>query len=112
MLSNSALPNSRYDLHHWLGKDIGELKSRLAEVERLVRERPAPQVFTDLIVKGEIQKGGTHCEGTYDCFSDGTIFKIGTRSRIGFWEVETCPGSTTLGDGSQWRLIPGTCKCD
>ncbi len=71
-----------------------------------------------LIGKGQMR--GTFCEGTYDCFvasrprHDGTPgrFQIGDRPRIGFWNVETCKGSTTLGDGSQWTLVPGTCRCN
>jgi hypothetical protein len=56
--------------------------------------------------------GVTHCEGLYNCAGDGTIFKVGDRSIIGFWGPKTCPGATTLGDGSVWNLVPLTCKCE
>ena len=56
--------------------------------------------------------GKTHCEGLYNCAGGGTIFKVGDRSIIGFWNVHTCPGTTTLGDGSVWNLVPLTCKCE
>jgi hypothetical protein len=48
-------------------------------------------------------------EGTYDCFVAGTLFDIGRRETIGFYRA-TCPGTTTLGDGSSWRLVPGSCR--
>lgn len=49
-------------------------------------------------------------EGTYLCYKDGSVFKIGAKETIAFWNRATCPGSTTLGDGSKWNLIPGTCR--
>ena len=55
--------------------------------------------------------GVTHCEGLYNCAGSGTIYTVGDRSIIGFWGPKTCPGSTTLGDGSVWNLVPLTCKC-
>lgn len=95
-----------------LGKDVAEIKLRLAALEQLIaRSQTPPAEFGDLIVQGGMQTAGGFCEGTYDCFADGSRFKIGDRTRIGFYGHETCPGSTTLGDGSSWRLVPGSCNC-
>jgi hypothetical protein len=54
---------------------------------------------------------GQFCEGSYDCITPGSIYQAGDRTTIGFYQVETCPPNTTLGDGSSWRLRPGTCNC-
>jgi len=62
------------------------------------------------IVGNDVRLAGC-CEGTYNCVADGTIYKIGDQSKIGFFDKATCPGSTTLADGSTWNLVPGTCSC-
>lgn len=54
---------------------------------------------------------GQFCEGTYNCTGSGSIYQVGANSRIGFWQVNTCPGNTTLGDNSQWTLVPLSCNC-
>lgn len=94
-----------------LGKDIAEIKMRLAALEELITQSQTPIEFDDLIVKGGIQAGITFCEGTYECYIGSTRYNIGDRSRIGFYGHEICPGTTSLSDGSQWKLIPGTCNC-
>jgi hypothetical protein len=78
------------------------------------RKESEPVLGPDLIVKGGVPKSATsagHCEGTYNCTTGSAAFPLGTKSKIGFWSVATCPGSTTLGDGSGWTLIPLTCFC-
>ena len=99
-----------------IGKDIGKIKARLAALEKIVSKAAAARgsdltgnlILPDGMPEGPAAAG--FCEGTYECFIDGTTFSIGDRSTIGFYR-ETCPGSTSLGDGSHWRLIPGTCRC-
>ena len=54
----------------------------------------------------------TFCEGGYIASSSGSVFSEGDASVIGFVGLETCPGTTTLGDGSDWDLIPGVCNCN
>ncbi len=51
------------------------------------------------------------CEGIYVCNTGGSVFAVGQTSKIGFWDVESCPGNATLGDGSAWTLKPLTCSC-
>ena len=54
---------------------------------------------------------GSWCEGKYDCYASGKKFSFGDRTVIGFADVESCPLTTTLGDNSWWKLIPGSCSC-
>ena len=54
------------------------------------------------------------CEGTYQCYVGGDVFHIGQTSTIGFYikdDNATCPPTTSLEDGSEWKLIPGSCRC-
>ena len=85
-------------------------------IGRLLRTpREAQHLLGSTIIVGEIPRSlrgrGQFCQGTYDCITGGSIYSPGDRTTIGFWQVENCPPNTTLGDGSSWRLRPGTCDC-
>ncbi|MEL7449436.1 MAG: hypothetical protein AAFN78_09520, partial [Pseudomonadota bacterium] len=105
--------------------DLGVLKSQFFQAGDLDTDMDGDGAtnFTDLgLLKGDIfdapgpsavasSCAASMCEGTYVCIVGSNQFNIGDRTRIGFWGKETCPGSTTLADGSVWNLLPGTCAC-
>ena len=74
------------------------------------QKKVEPEKVTQVEVTEEADKQGL-CVGDYICSAEGSEYKVGAEATIEF-DIDSCPNSTILDDGSEWEIKTDSCRCD